>query len=120
MGGFRISGLSPGRYYLGTTARFERLRNPKKLVYAPTLYPDATDISAAQPIDLQPGSDEHIKVRLRAVVSHQVRGRVIPAGRPNVSLRAQDLDRFPLSVPVSLDWDEKTGRFTIRDAPPGT
>ena len=120
MGGFRISGLSPGRYYLGTTARFERLRNPKKLVYAPTLYPDATDISAAQPIDLQPGSDEHIKVRLRAVVSHQVRGRVIPAGRPNVSLRVQDLDRFPLSVPVSLDWDEKTGTFTIRDAPPGT
>jgi hypothetical protein len=119
MGGFRVSGLPPGRYYLGTTARFERLRNPKKLVYVPTLYPDATDVSAALPIDLQPGSDDHIKVRLRAVVSHQVRGRVMTAGRPNVSLRAPDLDRFPLSVLVSLDSDEKTGTFTIRDAPPG-
>jgi hypothetical protein len=120
MGGFRISGLSPGRYYLGTTARFERLRNPKKLVYPPTLYPDATDTNSALPIDLQPGSDEHIKVRLRAVVSHQIRGRITAAGRPNVGLRAQDLDRFPLQLVVSSNWDEKTGTFTIADAAPGT
>lgn len=119
-GEFRISGLSPGRYYLGTTAPFERLRNPKKLVYPPTLYPDATDTNSALPIDLQPGSDEHIKVRLRAVVSHQIRGRITAAGRPNVGLRAQDLDRFPLPLVVSSNWDEKTGTFTIRDAPPGT
>lgn len=118
-GAFRMFGLPAGHYYLGVTAQFQRRRNPNKLVYAPMLYPDSTDVNGAQAIDLQPGTEEHIQLRLRPVPGHEVRGRIVPGGHPSFSLHAQDQDRFPLDPMASWNWDEKTDAFTIPGLPEG-
>jgi hypothetical protein len=115
-GEFRLFGLAAGRYYIGTTAQTLR---PTKLAYAPTLYPGATDISAAQVIDLQPGREEQVKISLRAVPAHRVRG-TIPDGRsPNIGLYPDESRRFPVMFNLAASWDEKTNTFTISGVPPG-
>lgn len=119
-GAFRMFGLAAGHYYLGVTAQFQRRRNPDKLVYAPILYPDSSDLNGAQAIDLQPGTEEHIQLRLRPVPGHEVRGRIVPGDHPIFSVHSQDQDRFPLDPMASWNWDEKTDTFTIPGLPAGT
>ena len=119
-GEFRISGLRAGRYYVGANASIVRVRDSKKFAYAPTLYPGATEIGSAQPIDLLPGKEERIGIQLEKVAAYQVRGQITPAERhPSASLRPQEPDRFPVSPNLGSSWDEKTNTFTISGIPPG-
>ncbi len=120
-GEFRIFGLTPGRYYVGANASGRRARNSIKLAYAPILHPGVTDINAAQLIDLQPGREESIEIRLPSVPAHVVRGQVVPAGGflPSLLLRPQEPDRFPMPLNTQSDWDQKTGTFRISGVPAG-
>jgi Carboxypeptidase regulatory-like domain len=115
-GEFRIFGLAAGRYYLGAAGPTLR---PAKLVYAPILYPGATDISSAQAIDLQPGTEEHVKISLRAVPAHRVRGTISHGRSANAWLHPQESRRFPVTLNLGASCDEKTNTFTISGVPPG-
>ncbi len=115
-GEFRIFGVAAGRYYIGATAQ---TRRPTKLAYAPILYPDATDISGAQVIDLQPGTEEHVKISLRAVPAHRVRGMMADGQSANIALYPEESRRFPVMFNPTASWDEKTKTFTISGVPPG-
>jgi hypothetical protein len=121
-GEFRIFGLAPGRYYVGANTSSRRVRNSSKLAYAPILYPGVTDINAAQLIDLQPGREESITIRLPSVPAYVVRGQVVPAGRFtnfSLSFRPQEPNRFPVPLNSQTDLDGKTGAFKISGVPAG-
>jgi hypothetical protein len=115
-GEFRVFGLAAGHYYLGATAPTIR---PAKLAYAPTLYPDATDISAALAIELQPGTEEHMKLCLRQVPAYRVRGMISHGGSANIWLHPQESHRFPVTLNLGASWDEKTKTFTVSSVPAG-
>jgi hypothetical protein len=119
-GEFRIFGLTPGSYYVGANAFSPRVRNSSKFAYAPMLYPGVTDINAALLLDLQPGREDSITIRLPSVPAHVVRGQVVPAGRSgNFLLRPREPDRFPMSLNAGSGWDQKTGAFKISGVPAG-
>jgi hypothetical protein len=120
IGHFRLYGLAAGRYYVGATAAATRRANSASIVYPPVLYPGATDIHGAQPLDLEPGGEEQVQIRLHTARGYRVRGRVIPEVRyTSVWLRPSEPDVFPLSPLSGAVWDEKTNTFTISGVPPG-
>jgi len=85
-GYFRLYGLPAGRYYISITGRLNGARRAKPLAYPPLYYPNATDIAAAQAIDLKAGDEQQIKIRLpEPVPAFEVRG-VVVTDAPNVSV----------------------------------
>ena len=117
-GRFRIFGVAAGRYYVGAAKAPSEGR--AKVTYAPTLYPSARDIQGALPIELRPGSEEEIRIRLPTVAAHRISGQVQAAGRfTGIQLSPQDPNEFPLSPNVFPSWEEKTNTFSISGVPPG-
>src|ERR1017187_1302404 len=110
MGSFRIFGLPAGRYYVSVSARLGGTRRTKPLAYPPFYYPKATDIAAAQAIDLKAGDEAEIKIRLPdPVPAYQLSGVVVGAANAGVSLMPQESStNFQHSV-GDLNWDAKTG-----------
>jgi hypothetical protein len=115
-GEFRLFGLAAGHYYIGATAPIIR---PAKFAYAPMLYAGATDISAAQAIDLQPGTEEHVKISLHAVPAHRVRAMMADGRSANIGLYPEDSLQFPVTLNLAASWDEKTHIFTVSGVPAG-
>lgn len=85
LGEYRLSGLSPGKYYvLVQTMQFmghsQVATDPSKPEVQPlrTLYPEAPNFEAATPLQLGPGQDlTGIDIRLRAGATYHIRGRVL-------------------------------------------
>lgn len=118
-GRFRIFGVAAGRYYVGAAKSTPEMRKVR-VTYAPALYPSAGDIQVAQPIELRPGAEEEIQIRLHTVAAHRVSGQVMPTGRfIGIQLHPQDPNAFPLSPNVFPSWDEKTNTFHVSGIPPG-
>jgi hypothetical protein len=118
-GEFRIFGLSAGGYFVGAKAQSQPLRNSKKLVYAPTFYPEASEINGAQLIALQPGTEEHVRIRVRTVPGRQLRGRLTSGQNGGIFLRPQEPDRIPLAPDANWTWDPAGGGFTASGVPAG-
>jgi hypothetical protein len=121
-GYFRMFGLSAGRYYLAITARLSGARRTKSLAYPPLFYPNATEIAAAQPIDLKAGDERQIKIRLpEPVPAFEIRGAVAGAGT-NVGLQLirQPSSQLLLPATSETNWDAKTRTFRISHVTPGT
>lgn len=112
-GYFRIYGLTAGRYYLSIGARLSGARRTKPLAYPQLYYPNATDIAAAQPIDLKAGDEGQIKIRLpEPVPAFQVRGVVAGAAQNmSVALIRQPSSQMFQGSSGDLDWDPKTRVF---------
>jgi hypothetical protein len=121
-GSFRLYGLPAGRYYVGITGRVSGVWRTKSLAYPPLFYPNATDLAAAQPLDLKAGDELQLKIRLpEPVPAHEIRG-VVAAPGPNVTvtLIRQSASQFPFPGNISANWDAKTGTFRIPGVTPGS
>ena len=120
-GYFRLYGLPAGRYYISITGRLNGARRAKPLAYPPLYYPNATDIAAAQAIDLKAGDEQQIKIRLpEPVPAFEVRG-VVVTDAPNVSVslvRQGTSQMFQQSSGLSK-WDAPSRSFRISHVTPG-
>jgi protocatechuate 3,4-dioxygenase beta subunit len=89
LGEYRLSGITPGKYYLCATylnRRFLMGIAPPGVVedassqedYVPTFYPATTDVSAASPLELGPGDQvQGVNIRLAKMHTVRVSGRVL-------------------------------------------
>jgi hypothetical protein len=119
-GSFRIFGLPAGRYYISVSARLGGTRRSQLLAYPPFYYPKATDIAAAQAIDLKAGDEAEIKIRLpEPVPAYQVSGVVVGTTNAGVSLIPQESGTNFQHTVGDLNWDPKTSSFRISHVTPG-
>ena len=120
-GHFRLFGLAAGRYYVGIAARVSGMRRANSVAYPPLFYPNATEIVAAQPVDLKAGDDQEIRIRLpEPVPAREIRGVVAGAGTyANVFLTRQPAGLSPLPPTTENNWDAKTRTFRISHVTPG-
>ena len=117
-GSFRIFGLPGGSYIL--VASPPPLTG-RRTAYPTVYYPNATDLAAAQPIDLKAGDEAEIKLRLpEPVPAFNVSGVVLNAG-PNtaVNMVRQSADTQYLPPVGNLNFDPKTRIFRFAHVTPG-
>jgi protocatechuate 3,4-dioxygenase beta subunit len=122
-GEYRIWGLAPGKYYIRAThPRGEAVR-PGGQVYVPIFYPNVTDPSRTQPIELHPG-DEATGIDLSFVSQHSVRmsGRVLNTNsQPDKGAQVTLIGGSgSMSFPVGQATADAKGNFEIRGVPPGS
>ena len=121
LGQFRISGLSPGSYYVMATSN-ETWRNEKKesLGYASTYYPGVS-ADAAQVIVVEPGQQRSgLNMTLAVTRTVRVSGRVLrPSGEPLAGGSVSMMYSYPGSVVMTAGArSTKTGAdgtFEFRD-----
>jgi hypothetical protein len=116
LGEYRLFGLPAGRYYLGFAP--ERLADwdPR---YSARLYPDATDVKDAQPIDVKAGEEVGGRdFRLSRQEGVTVSGHLVGPDAPNtrVALVFASTEQPGYQVAVKQTGDG----FTISHVPPGT
>ena len=122
---FRVGKLAPGEYYIRahTPERTQPSQRDGIDAYAPTYFPDTTNLDEAQPILLSAGQHLFgVDVPLATVKTFSVAGRLIDRGgrvldRARVFMDPADAIASPrqtLLVPVSAN-----GRFRIANVRPG-
>jgi len=91
-GTFRAALLSRGRYSIGVFSPGNgTLLRARGLTFLPVYYPGTTDATAAAWIDLAPGQEIHVDLRVSPIPAYEIRGRfeadgtliavsVLPAG----------------------------------------
>jgi len=135
-GDYKISGLAPGRYYLGVTYR-QRLFSPgdvqvarpkpgePEMGYVTTYFAGSTDSASATPLEVLVGQDAAgINVRLKKAEVYRVKGSIagsvpdVPVTRIRVSLMPRDTSRvFMFDSGTSV---AKDGSFELTGLRPGS
>jgi hypothetical protein len=121
-GHYLIEGLAAGKFLIRTFSMPDDWASPEKPggaeeVFPQQYYPNAPDISAAQPTELTPGESAQADFKLRPLPAFHITGTIAPAV-PSVAITAEDAggQRFGLWT----RFDAKTGNFAIRYVPAGT
>ena len=120
-GYFRVFGLPAGRYYISITPTLNGARRTKALAYPQFYYPNATEIAAAQPLDLKAGDEAQIALRMPPPVpAFEVRG-VVAAATSNVNVMlVRQVSSPVLQQPdMNSNWDPKTNSFHFSHVTPG-
>jgi protocatechuate 3,4-dioxygenase beta subunit len=137
LGEYRVFDLWPGRYLVraypsanswqtigGTVIESSTLKAAGG--YAPTYYPNVSEISRASSIDLKAGEEvSRIDVMLLRQRTYKVWGRVFntvtdhPGDATNVGLVPEDSDSSTLADNRRGSVNGKTGDFEINDVPAG-
>lgn len=123
-GKFRIAGLRPGSYYLALRQPQGTVLSPSRnsaapMGYAPVFYPGVTEMSAAVPLKVRPGTSIQANFSLKRVPFIRLSGTVSgydPQG--NVGIMLWDSPRTPQNPEIS--FDRSTGFFQTKWIPPGT
>jgi Carboxypeptidase regulatory-like domain len=114
-----------GRYYLSAGTRsmgvvpvvFSEGPGKPEMRYGTVLYPNATDLEGATPVDVRPGQQYTIDFRLTLVATYHIRGAVQPwgswTGPKSLQIRS---DADILGENAGLDKD---GRFDQGGVTPG-
>ncbi|MGA8029539.1 MAG: carboxypeptidase-like regulatory domain-containing protein [Bryobacteraceae bacterium] len=123
-GSYRIDDLLPGRYIV--FAAGHALPGPSwnapLEVSAPAYYSDASELTSAQTIELQPGQEFRADLRLRAQRGFRVAGAIggYPAA-PNGGLSiALENSTGQQVLSQGVDLDPARGRFVLKAVPSGT
>lgn len=127
IGSFRLFGLPPGSYYLSVTVGQQMIsmvpeRTDERVGYAPTYYPGASDVGAAQRVTVAAGQTiADLTISLVPARVAQVSGRVIDvrgepatAGMVMAMTRASPVMAAPRAGAIRGD-----GTFSINGVPPG-
>jgi hypothetical protein len=120
-GSFRIFDLAAGAYGIGVTISRAGMR-PQKLAYPPVFYPNSPDIANAQFVDLRPGQEQQVRIRLpEPVPAREIRGQIVPAVEgANAQLRPADSMAPGRPSGFELQqWDQKTHSFKFTGVTPG-
>jgi protocatechuate 3,4-dioxygenase beta subunit len=124
LGEYRIHGLVPGQYFVGTTFRATNyVDDPAdRSAYLPTLYPGTADPSQAQRLTVQAGQTiAGINVMLLPVTGARISGVVLDvSGKPLAtggSLGAMNR-RMP-NASGGFTGIQQDGTFTLNAVPPG-
>jgi protocatechuate 3,4-dioxygenase beta subunit len=122
-GEYRIWGLAPGKYYVRATHPRAQAARAGGQVFVPMFYPNVTDPSRTQPIDLHPG-DEVTGIDLGLVAQRSVRvsGRVVNSnGQPDKGAQVTLVaGTGSMSFSVGQASTDAKGIFEIRGVPPGS
>src|SRR5262249_46386796 len=135
-GNFRISSLTPGRYYLSAedgrsgemNDRSGRASTTPPESNVTTYFPDAPDLTSAVPIDVSAGSElTGYNIRLRKARTYSLRGKAMDAsGAPLPNLVIEAVPQHPANI-IDLSshqrWFRQTetnGSFEIRGLTSGT
>lgn len=123
IGEFRIFGLPPGQYYVVATPQGGRAGDSdERNGYAPTFYPDTSDVAQAQRVSVGVGqtrndvnitlSDTRIARIIGSVIDAE--GKTVTDGFVTVSLRGHGFGMTHGGGPIRPD-----GTFVISNLPPG-
>jgi hypothetical protein len=130
LGEYRISGLSPGRYYFSASPppdyqRIAAIETPSEapngqpdLRRVTTYYPNTTDRSQAASLDLRPGDETPVNFTMIPGRTFAVRGAVValpPEKKAAVVLTAREYGLVFNAAEV-----DKNGKFEVRGVPPGS
>ena len=135
LGEYRVPNLSPGRYYIATSAqRLMDIQSGAERAAAKgeeegpvtTYYPNSADTAGASPVDVGPGAEVRgIDLRLRRAKVFRVSGKLINANtgmplNPGMVMlfrrEAGGMSTFPSSMYV-VQGDK--GAFELRNVAPG-
>ncbi|HEX5106889.1 MAG TPA: carboxypeptidase-like regulatory domain-containing protein [Vicinamibacterales bacterium] len=124
-GRFRLPVPVPGKYLIAATssADISMTQQGRAHVYATTYYPGTSDLSTAQPVDVEVGRNvSAIDIQLIPSFAATVSGIVLDAGgRPfsgRISLSGSVRSNAVMSASRTAQADA-TGAFIIRNVPPG-
>lgn len=123
-GKFRIAGLRPGSYYLALRQPQGAVLSPSRKPaaptgYAPVFYPGVSEMSAAAPLKVHPGTSIQANFSLKRVPFIRLSGTVSGyEPQQHVALVLWDLrETQPNS---DIPFDHTTGSFQTKWIPPGT
>ena len=121
-GNFLIDNLPPGRVLLETLSQqvYPGLiadDDASRLIYRSQYYPNATDMGAAQPIDLTAGQDARIEFTVSVVRGTRVFFSVAP---PMGWVSATLIDASGDEVEAMVRRNIRTGGWILPSIPPGT
>ena len=128
-GTYRIDGLAPDSVLLHTMSRpvvgntvdvvAGRLNGGFTQAYPETYYPNTTDASSAQPIELKPGQEARADFNIAAAPVYSVTGTISglpPNSHPMVQMIRGTSDS---NMYRPVQYDGRTGQFSIRMLPAG-
>lgn len=126
MGEYRLSGLMPGKYYLGATYTFSDVTdNSAAENYVPVYYPGTNEPITAGNVEVPAGEEvNQIDFILQPVPAVRVRGQVLnavtgePARGVGVSLARRD-NSWSL-YQSRYNPSDPRGNFELRGVPPGS
>jgi hypothetical protein len=118
IGEYRVPDVPAGRYLICASAYTSPYKQYRRLVYPLTCFPGVSNPDSAQWVDVQSGAELQVDLQLALVHAIRVTGMTSSAG-DHVGFSIQDLDRrYPLpGVPVN--WENRSGTFTIPALAPG-
>jgi hypothetical protein len=120
IGAFRVPGLAAGRYLVCVDANASSYQRHRGLTYTTTCFPDVTDLSSAQWLNLGSGEERILEFHITPVHGVRVSGSVRNAGKgTSISIRRMDPPGFPRFSWQPVVWDEKTSSFEILAVTPG-
>lgn len=120
-GSFRITGLPPGKYYVGFFPTHTKASGGAPQFDA-ALYPGVSTVHGARVFDILPGREEEIHFRPSEKPSYAIRG-TLPVRTAGFGWAFQSLENFGLStLPSSHFWthvDTISGTFSAYGLFPG-
>jgi hypothetical protein len=133
LGEYRISGVSPGKYFLSAAPnnnQFPTLNVAGRPIapqaeedYVPTYYPGTTDLAAAAPLEVTAGGQlRDISLRLSKAHTVHVRGHVAygEAEHPYVNVFLNPQNMMGGGMPLRPAQADPKGDFDIGGVAPGT
>jgi Carboxypeptidase regulatory-like domain len=124
-GEYRIENLAPGTYYV------QVLQQPvfgwgngiaaggsTREVYPEQFYPNAPDLASAQALPLRPGDTARVDFTLAPKTAVRVSG-VTVSGAPN-GILATLQDASGEETQIEIEFNPRTGKWTLPFVPPGT
>jgi hypothetical protein len=123
-GGFTITGLNPGNYYLQALPDRINLKPHPGDDFALTFYPNALDLAGAGTLAVAAGSEiRNLEIRMRKSPKFKVRGKVsIPAGAAGVPSQLELLSED--SAEMNLGFGKTAaitkGEFSFEAVQPGS
>jgi hypothetical protein len=120
---YRMERLMPGNYTIGTLPRAAFLflanisDNIQPQMYPRQFYPNGSDSSGAQTIELKPGQVVDADFKLASVPAFHIAGSIAPA-TGGISVAAEDSQGQ--EMPLQLQLRSTSGKFIVPFIPAGT